>query len=120
MAELAPMPASTAADWPDLLAEALSADPGLSLGVWARAQGLHLGSVSRGFRQVFDLTPIAFRLVQRTRRAMAAVKDSAQPLAHVAHDCGFADQAHMTRAIRGLARTTPGRLRVSGLGSTNP
>jgi AraC-like DNA-binding protein len=103
--------AASVADWPDLLAQALRADPGICLGDWAARRGLHLGSVSRGFRQVFGVTPVRYRLVQRTRRAVEAVRRTAEPLSFIAQDCGFADQAHMNRAIRGLARTTPAALR---------
>jgi AraC-like DNA-binding protein len=39
------------------------------------------------------------------------VRASAEPLSLIAQDCGFADQAHMSRAIRGLVRTTPAALR---------
>jgi AraC-like DNA-binding protein len=99
------------ADWPDLLARTLRGDPALALTPWARARGLHLGSVSRGFRQVFGVTPVGYRLIQRTRRAIEAVRHSAEPLSFVAQDCGFADQAHMHRAIRSLAHTTPTALR---------
>ncbi|THD58507.1 AraC family transcriptional regulator [Phenylobacterium sp.] len=109
-AELRPK-AAAPADWPDLLARALNDDPGLCLGAWARERGLHLGSVSRGFRQVFGMAPVSYRLVQRTRRAIAAVRDSPEPLSLIAQDCGFADQAHMSRAIQTLARTTPAGLR---------
>ena len=101
----------TAGDWPDLLAQALRADPGLPLTPWARDRGLHPGALSRGFRQVFGITPVTYRLIQRTRRAMEAVRRSSEPLSLVAQDCGFADQAHMSRAIRSLANTTPGALR---------
>jgi len=31
----------------------------------------------------------------------------------IAYDCGFADQAHLTRAIRALCATSPARLRAS-------
>ncbi len=103
--------AAPCADWPDQLAEALRADPTLPLTPWARARGLHQGSLSRGFRQVFGVAPVAYRLVQRTRRAMAAVRHSGEPLSFIAVDSGFADQAHMSRAIRSLANTTPGALR---------
>lgn len=111
LAALTPRAASDAADWPDLLAQALRADPALPLTPWARERGLHLGSLSRGFRQVFGVTPVAYRLIQRTRRAMQRVRASREPLSLVAQDCGFADQAHMSRAIRSLANTTPGALR---------
>jgi AraC-like DNA-binding protein len=111
LALLAPRARSDAADWPDLLAHALRADPALPLTPWARDRGMHLGSLSRGFRQVFGVTPVAYRLIQRTRRAMQSVRGSSEPLSLVAQDCGFADQAHMSRAIRSLANTTPGALR---------
>jgi AraC-like DNA-binding protein len=110
LASLAPR-TEAAADWPDLLAQALRGDPALALTSWASAKGLHLGSVSRGFRQVFGVTPMGYRLIQRTRRAMDALRASAEPLSFIAQDCGFADQAHMSRAIRSLARTTPMALR---------
>jgi len=42
---------------------------------------------------------------------MEAVRRSGEPLSLIAVDCGFADQAHMSRAIRRLANTTPGALR---------
>jgi AraC-like DNA-binding protein len=87
------------------------ADPKLCLGDWASRRGLHLGSVSRGFRQVFGVAPVGYRLIQRTRRAIEAVQRSKLPLSLIAQDCGFADQAHMCRAIRNLAGTTPRALR---------
>ena len=101
----------TLADWPDLLALALRADPSLCLGEWATSAGLHLGSVSRGFRQTFGVTPVAFRLIQRTRRAVDAVLATREPLSAIAFDCGFADQAHMTRAVVRLAQASPAALR---------
>jgi AraC-like DNA-binding protein len=110
---LKPKPARLS-DWPDLLAQALMADPKLCLGDWASRRGLHLGSVSRGFRQVFGVAPVAYRLIQRTRLAIEAVRRSQLPLSLIAHDCGFADQAHMCRAIRNVARTTPRALRRIG------
>jgi AraC-like DNA-binding protein len=100
-------------DWPDLLARDLRADPTLNLEAWAAAHGLHPGSISRGFRQVFGLTPAAYRVAQRTRRAIEAICGSSQTLGRVAQDTGFADQAHMNRSVRRLARMTPGAFRVA-------
>lgn len=101
----------TISDWPDLLAQALRADPSLCLGEWAARAGLHLGSVSRGFGQAFGMTPVSYRLIQRTRRAVDAVLATRDPLSAIAQDCGFADQAHMTRAIVRLTQATPAALR---------
>jgi AraC-like DNA-binding protein len=98
-------------DWPDLLARDLRAETGLRLETWAEARGLHPGSISRGFRQVFGVTPAAYRLAQRTGRALRAIRGSPEPLDCIAQNCGFADQAHMNRSVRRLAATTPAALR---------
>ncbi len=105
---------SSPSDWPDLLAQALRADPALCLSAWSHQAGLHLGSVSRGFRQVFGVTPAAYRLAQRAQHAIDALLRTDTPLSAIAHDCGFADQAHMSRAVLRVANLTPGALRRSG------
>lgn len=79
-------------DWPDILAHDLSKDPALSLGEWADRHGLSAGSVSRGFGQVYGVTPAAYRLLQRTHRAIRAILGSEAPLAALAQNCGFADR----------------------------
>jgi AraC-like DNA-binding protein len=100
------------ADWPDLLAQALHDDPSLVLSDWADCMGLHLGSISRGFRQVFSVTPAAYRATQRAHRATQALSAGDAPLSAIAADCGFADQAHMTRAVRHLTGLPPLTLRA--------
>ena len=100
-----------ARDWPDELAEALCADPSLSLESWAKAAGLHPGSLSRGFARVFGIAPAAYRLAQRTRRAIDALVHGDVPLSRLAADCGFADQAHMSRSVARVAGAPPALLR---------
>lgn len=100
-------------DWPDVLARQLLADPDLPIAAWARATGLHPGSVARGFQQQFGVTAARFRATARAHRALAALDDPALSLAQTAGDCGFADQAHMTRAIAALTGLTPYRLRAA-------
>jgi AraC-like DNA-binding protein len=107
---LLPKPAAPD-DWPDLLAQAIRDDPSLCVTRWAEASGLHIGSVSRGFRQVFGMTPVSYRLAQRTRRAIDTLMSTEASLCAIAQDCGFADQAHMSRAVSRIARVTPGVLR---------
>lgn len=103
--------AGDAADWPDLLAQALRERPATALADWARDAGLRPESVSRGFRLAYGTTPAAYRATARARAAWFAVVASDQPLAGIAVDAGFADQAHMTRAVRQLTGHTPGRWR---------
>jgi AraC-like DNA-binding protein len=102
-------------DWPAALAAALRADPSLDLRVWARAAGLHAGSVARGFRQMFSLNPLEYRLIQRTQRAVRAIVEDTDTLSAIASEQGFADQAHMTRAVGRITGLSPAALRRRSL-----
>ena len=99
-------------DWPDQLAAALIRDPALAIKEWAHVQGLHPGSLARGFGQVFGITPANFRLVVRTHRAIATLREATASMADIALAAGFSDQAHMTRAVRSLTGRTPRALRL--------
>jgi len=99
------------ADWPDLLASNLISDPTLQLREWAERQGLAQESLARGFRKVFAMTPAAFRAEARAHSAWVGIGDAAAPLAHIAEATGFADQAHMTRAISELTGRPPSHWR---------
>jgi AraC-like DNA-binding protein len=113
--QLMPLPAGSA-DWPDLLAAALAADPGLSVSAWARQHGLAAATVSRGFARVFGTSPRRFRSEALARRALHGCLWEGGSLAHVALEAGFADQSHMTHAITALTGCPPGewRRRSSG------
>lgn len=101
-------------DWPDLLALDLNADPGLDLGAWAGRRGLAAATLSRGFGRAYGVTPRRFRHEVKTRRALdALIEARGAPLARLALDSGFVDQAHMTRAITELTGTSPGAWRRS-------
>jgi len=100
-------------DWQDMLAEDLLSDPAWRLDEWARKRSLSPSSVSRGFRSVFGVTPAAFRLSARARNAFRMITGSGQSFAAVAATTGFADQAHMSRAIRALTGAPPGSWRRS-------
>lgn len=94
-------------DWPDLLAKAMLADPNLRLDRWADAHGLSAETLSRGFGRVFAATPAAFRAEARARKAFVRITETMAPLAEIAIEAGFADQAHMTRAIKALTGVSP-------------
>lgn len=99
LAQLQPVPANRSPDWPEQLASALLVDPALSIAGWAHRHSLHPGSVSRGFRQVFEVSPKAFRLHARTHLALRLRREGAKTASAIAHECGFADQAHLCRSI---------------------
>lgn len=94
-------------DWPDLLADALTVDPGLALTPWAGRMGLDPASVSRGFVRAYGVSPKRFRLEVRTRRALAALPAWSGRLADLAADQGFADQAHLARSVAAMTGMSP-------------
>jgi AraC-like DNA-binding protein len=98
---------SVAQDWPDILAADIQQQPELCLGTWANGHGLAPATLSRGFRRVYGISCIAYRAQLRARRAWRSLVNGALPLSLVAQDSGFADQAHMTRAIAALTGCTP-------------
>jgi AraC-like DNA-binding protein len=97
-------------DWPDLLAAALAADPALSLAEWADTMKIAPQSISRGFRRAFGTSPKRYRLELRAMHALRQLPGWRGSIASLAADTGFADQAHLTRAIVALTGQTPKRL----------
>jgi AraC-like DNA-binding protein len=95
------------ADWPDELAAALIEDSSLRLSDWSAEKKLAPWKVSRGFAQVFGISPEAFRARSRTRRACRAIQTTEMPLAEIAANLGFADQAHMTRSVKDMTGMAP-------------
>ena len=94
-------------DWPDVLAEALLEQPSLRIGDWAAASGLAPATVSRGFKAAFGTSAARYRTEARTLVAWRRIREGGDPLAAIAQDCGFADQAHLTRAIALLTGGPP-------------
>lgn len=91
----------------DALVGALLAPDAVAIGDWAEAAGLARETVSRGFGRLFGVAPSRFRAEWRARAAWLRITGGSEPLAAIAHSCGFADQAHMTRAVRRLSGAPP-------------
>jgi AraC-like DNA-binding protein len=104
------------ADWPDELAAALLRDPSLRLSRWAQNNGVAPWAVSRGFAQVFGVSPEAFRARARARHALRSIENTQQSLAVVAAELGFSDQSHMTRSVQQLTGRGPRALRHAANG----
>ena len=94
-------------DWPDELAERLRQYSCLRLSQWAEEKGLAPWTLSRGFAQVFGISPEGFRARVRARRALQWIEQTQIPLATIAVELGFADQAHMSRSVRLLTGQGP-------------
>ncbi|WP_431256876.1 helix-turn-helix domain-containing protein [Roseateles chitinivorans] len=96
-------------DWPDLLAAALAADPNLGLAEWADTMGIAPQSLSRGFHRAYGIAPKRYRLELRTLQALRRLPGWQGSMATLAAETGFADQAHLTRAVVALTGRTPTR-----------
>jgi AraC-like DNA-binding protein len=77
----------------------------------AQAAGVSAYHLSHTFRRVTGLTMSRYRTRLRLRLAMERLAAGEDDLAGLAADLGFADQAHLTRALRAETGTTPAALR---------
>jgi AraC-like DNA-binding protein len=98
-------------DWPDILAADLRRHAALSIGDWAAGHGLRAETVSRGFSQAYGVSSKRYRLGLRISGAVRSLSSGNQPLAEVAYANGFADQPHMSRALKAATGSTPAQLR---------
>ena len=98
--------------WSDRLAADLVTGHQTSLADWAERADLSRETVSRGFMARFGVSPARFRAELRARAAWGRIAETRAPLADIAYDLGFADQAHMTRAVRWLTGAAPAAWRA--------
>ncbi|HEX4157326.1 MAG TPA: AraC family transcriptional regulator, partial [Rhizomicrobium sp.] len=100
-------------DWADKLARDLAANPRLRIAEWARSHGISREHISRRFSADFGVSPAQFRSELNARAAWSKVTGTRDSLSAIADDLGFADQAHMTRAVTALTGVPPARWRRS-------
>lgn len=90
-------------------------EPPPSLDALAALAGLSATGLVRAFRRETGLPPMAWALDQRLIEARQRLR-GAEPIAALALDLGFSDQAHFTRAFRRAAGITPGAYRKALIG----
>lgn len=93
----------------ELMDECGAAD--LSLSDLATACGLSVAHFSRAFRQSCGTTPHRWLMSRRIEKAETLMKTTDTPLACIAIECGFADQAHLTNLFTKHFGSPPGALR---------
>jgi AraC-like DNA-binding protein len=77
--------------------------------------GLSTSHFARAFRAETGISPYAFVVQARVKRAKDQLLNSRRSLAEIAIDCGFATQSHMTETFRRVTGLPPARwLRVQG------
>lgn len=62
---------------------------------------------ARQFRRSFDRPPYAFLTARRLDRARQMLATTTEPIKTIALDCGFSDQAHLTRMFSAAMGMTP-------------
>ena len=82
-----------------------------SLAEMANRYDLHRSHVARTFRRWYGRSPGAHQRARRAHLAAVRLTDTDQPLAGMAFDLGFVDQAHFTRVFRTHFGTSPGKYR---------
>jgi AraC-like DNA-binding protein len=98
---------SIVADWEDVVVKRIRMAPDVSIQSMADDMRLSREALSRGFRRYYGVSPVSFRSEMRTREAWLRITGTHDALSAIAIETGFADQAHMTRAIRALTHDTP-------------
>ena len=94
----------------DLVHERL-AEP-LKVADLASAADCSEGQLERRMKRVFGLTATQYVLRARVDRAAAWLVDTDRPIAEIAAECGFSDQANLTRQFGRLIGETPARFRA--------
>ena len=102
----------------DEVRAALNEDPHARLETLAALAGWSPWHLSRTFRRVTGVTINTYRLRLRVRAVLDELADPGAELAALAVRAGFADQAHMTRAVGRELGSSPGRIRRLFLSGT--
>ena len=78
------------------------------------AAGLSIAQLTHVFQQATGETPYAYVMSRRLQQAAHLLRSSDLPIAHIALDVGFADQAHLTRTFQRRFGRTPKLVRDQG------
>jgi AraC-like DNA-binding protein len=77
----------------------------------ARHVGLSAWHLIRVFRKATGLTPHAWLIDRRVHHARELLRAGGSP-SQIAVQCGFADQAHLTRSFKARLGVTPGQYKA--------
>lgn len=82
-------------------------DRRMNIAEMAATVGLSKSWFASAFKQTTGKTPLQWQLAQRIERAQTLLRESDMPVAEIAAQLGFSDQAHFTKAFRQFAGETP-------------
>ena len=83
----------------------------LSLADVAAIADLHPTSLARAFKRRFDMTPWQYQRRRQIAWVKAELLRGDRPIAALAHEAGFADHSHLTRAFQAAEGMPPSSVR---------
>ncbi|CAN5355147.1 hypothetical protein BH10PSE4_BH10PSE4_31640 [soil metagenome] len=86
-------------------------DRTIAVGELASLARLSTTHFSRVFKRSFGITPRDYVMRARLERAKSLLTQTSASLCQIALDCGFCDQAHMSRIFHQVVGATPSRWR---------
>ncbi len=101
----------SAPEWMASTVERLRQRERVSLAALASEAGVHPSTLARAFRRLHGCSLGEYRRRWRIERACAALRASDAPLTEIAASAGFADQSHLTRALRAAVGFSPAAYR---------
>ena len=107
--------------WLDRAYEAVMEEPPdrLSIARLSAEADVHPAHLSRLFRSQFGRPAGEILRARQIERACGMLLDARIPIAGIAHDLGFADQAHFTHMFRRRTGCTPGAWRRAARGGSS-
>jgi AraC family transcriptional regulator len=85
----------------------------VSIADLARVAGRHPIHLSRAFRQTFGQTVGDCMREARVQHAARLLRSNTRPIGDIAAECGFCDQAHLSRSFKRVFGTTPSAYRLA-------
>ena len=83
----------------------------LPLSEIAAVAGLHPSSLARAFKQRYELTPWQYQRRRQIEWVKTELEHGDRPIAALAHEAGFADHSHLTRAFQAAEGRPPSAVR---------
>ena len=77
----------------------------------ASVAGLHPSSLARSFKRRFDITPWQYQRRRQIEWVKAELERGDKPISLLAHEAGFADHSHLTRAFKSQEGVAPSDVR---------
>ena len=80
----------------------------------ASVAGLHPSSLARAFKRRYDVTPWQYQRRRQIDWVKAELARGDRPISTIAHEAGFSDHSHLTRAFRMAEGVLPSSVKRTG------